>query len=73
MSGKDNTRKMNIFEIAEYLFGPMRSSTEEEIKLEHEMIMRDSKPVGINVFDMIEQGKLVDGKEIEDEDQGLLS
>ena len=63
---------MDILAVAEYLFGPMRSSTDEEIELYKKMIERNSKPIGINVFDMIEQGKLVDSKKYEDEDQGLL-
>ena len=42
---------MNVFEVAEYLFGPMRSSTDEENKLIRDMMNRNSKPFGVNVFD----------------------
>ena len=59
---------MNIFDVAEYLFGPMRSSTEEENELIRDMMNRTSRPIGVNVFEMD------DGEpegESEDEDQGL--
>lgn len=55
--------KLNIFEIAEELFGPMRSSTDEELELERRMIERNSKPVGVNVFDLFDE-------ELIDNDQG---
>ena len=54
--------KLNVFEIAEELFGPMRSSTDEELELEREMIERNSKPVGINTFDLFD-------KELPNDDQ----
>ena len=53
---------LNVFEIAEELFGPMRSSTDEELELERRMIERNSKSVGINIFD----------KEFPDDDQDKL-
>ena len=39
----DQEKKMNIWEIAEYLFGPMRTSTDEELELERQMMQRLSK------------------------------
>ena len=62
---------MNVFEIAEYLFGPMRSSTEEENKLIRDMMRRNSKPFGVNLFEM-DEVEMVDSEENDDDDQRLL-
>ena len=59
--------KMNIFEVAEYLFGPMRSSTDRELELEREMLERGSKLVGMNVFDLFE-----DESDDEQDRRGML-
>ena len=56
--------KMNVFDISEILFGPMRSSTGEEIELHRRMMKRNSKPYGKNLLD----DEVVDTKEV-DEDQ----
>ena len=56
--------KMNVFDISEILFGPMRSSTDEEIELHRRMMKRNSKPYGKNLLD----DGTVDIKEV-DEDQ----
>ena len=50
----DQEKKMNIWEIAEYLFGPMRTSTDEELELERQMMKRlteNAKSFGKNIFD----------------------
>ena len=47
---------MNIFDVAEYLFGPLRSSTEEENELIRDTMNRTSKLFGVNVFEMDEVG-----------------
>lgn len=57
--------KMNVFDISEILFGPMRSSTDEEIELHRRMMKRNSKPYGKNLLD----DEVVDIKEVEDADQ----
>ena len=44
---------MNVFEAVEYMFGPMRSSTDEENKLKREILCKNSRPIGYNVFDDI--------------------
>ena len=58
---------MNVFEIAEYLFGPMRSSTDKENKLIRDMMDRDSKPIGVNVFEM-DEVEMVDSMEKKNDD-----
>ena len=57
---------MNVFEIAEYLFGPMRSSTNEENKLVRDIMDRTSEPVGVNIFDMYENDE--DSRIVEDKE-----
>ena len=50
----DQEKKMNVWEIAEYLFGPMRTSTDEELELERQMMQRlteNAEPFGKNIFD----------------------
>ena len=47
---------MNIFDVAEYLFGPLRSGTEEENELIRDTMNRTSKFFGVNVFEMDEVG-----------------
>ena len=56
---------MNIFDAAKYLFGPMRSSTEEENELIREMFRRNSKPIGVNIFETSEV-EMVDSEEEEE-------
>ena len=60
---------MNVFEVAEYLFGPMRSSTDEENKLIRDMMNRNSKPFGVNVFDTSNEEMV---EEDNNANQGLL-
>ena len=55
---------MNPFEVAEYLFGPMRSSTEEENELIREMLRRNSKPIGVNIFETVDEDENLDSVDV---------
>ena len=58
---------MNIFDVAEYLFGPLRSGTEEENELIRDTMNRTSKLFGVNVFEM-DEVEMVDSEREENED-----
>ena len=50
----EDNPEINIVDIAEELFGPMRSSTKHENELISDLLMGDSDPIGLNVFEMDE-------------------
>lgn len=45
----------------------MGSSTNKKLKLEREMIRRNSKPIGLNIFEL-DKIEMVDSKEKDDDD-----
>lgn len=45
---------MNIYELAQELFGEMRDLTEEERKSYNEYLKSISEPTGINFWDLLE-------------------